>query len=523
MSHDFDYLIRNATVFDGVSAIPQYLSVGTRGDQIAYVGPPLTAASARRVIDAVGLYLCPGFIDTHASTGLGYRFPHAGDHKLFQGVTTEIVGNCGTSTGPISDRLVPTMRSLAHDIGFTFDWRTLDEWFRRVTTHGLPFNVGTFAGHSTLRGGVCGDQENITESEIERMQALLDQAMTDGAFGLSTGLVYSPGSFAETPELIALADVAARHGGLYVSHIRDERQALEEAIEEAIEIGRSAGLAVLISHLKAAERPNWGKVPAAIRRIEEARESGLEVTFEVYPYTATSTKLRTFIPKAMMAGGVDGMVEELSSEASREQAVAWLHERGTDFERMVMLTGGSLGEAGESVEQIARSTDRDPAETAVDLLLDDPDAWIIYDCIDPDDMDAAILWPQSIICSDSWSHPVNVPNQIGDPHPRTFGAFTRFLERYALSEPRIPFGNAVRKITSYPAEALGLESRGRIAEGGFADLVLLDPTRVRERATYTDPRQLSDGTDFVWVNGTLMLEKGQLMPKLPGQVLRSSQ
>ena len=515
-----DYLITGATLFDGVNVEPGQEAVGVLGERIAYVGPALGASAARRVVDASGLYLCPGFIDTHASTGLGYRFPHAGDNKLFQGVTTEIIGNCGTSTGPVGERLVPTMERLAGQIGFTFDWRMLGEWFEGVEAYGLPFNIGTFVGHSTLRGGVCADAQQVTRKEIDQMGALLDQAMRDGALGLSTGLVYAPGSFADTSEIIDLAKIAAHYGGIYVSHIRDERQDLEASIDEAVEIGRVAGLPVLVSHLKAAERPNWGKIPAVLERIEAARAEGVRLTIEVYPYTATSTKLRTFIPKAALSDGVSGMVTKLRTDAWRQQSVEWLRRRGTDFDAMVLITDSVPGAAGKSIRQVADEHAQDPAHMTVDLLLEDPDAWIIYHCINEDDMDAAILWDDSIIASDSWSYPVNAPKQIGHPHPRTYGAFTRFLERYALHEGPLSFGQAVRKITSYPAGWLKLSRRGRIAEGYFADLVALDPTRVREKATFAAPRQFSEGTAFVWVNGALMVEGGTLHEKMPGRVVR---
>ncbi len=515
-----DTLITGATVYDGVDIEPRQLDVGIRGEKIAHVGDELGSGAAHRVIDARGLVLCPGFIDTHASTGLGYMLPRAADNKLFQGVTTEIIGNCGTSSGPVGPRLVGTMEQLAQEIGFAFTWRGLGDWFDQVQDYGLPFNIGTFVGHSTLRAGLCADAQQVTPTEVGEMVALLDEGIAAGGLGLSTGLVYAPGSFAETEEIIELAKVAARAGGIYVSHIRDERQGLEDSIDETVRIGREAELPILVSHLKSAEKPNWGKIPKVIKRIEAARATGLEINFEVYPYAAVSTKLRTFIPKSTMADGVAGMVEKLKSETWRQRSADWLVERGTDFAAMTLITESLPGARGCSVTEIAADHGSLPAQTVVDLLLADPDAWIVYHCINEDDMDAAILWHDSIICSDSWSHPINAPNQFGDPHPRTFGAFTRFLERYALSEERIPFGHAVRKITSFPAHWLRLAGRGRIAEGHFADLVLLDLSRVRDKATFTDPRQMSEGTDRVWVNGTLMLEDGAVIRRMPGHILK---
>lgn len=517
-----DTLISGADVYDGVQEEPRRLSVGIQGERIVHVGEEPTGPAARRRVDARGLALCPGFIDTHASTGLGYMLPKAADNKLFQGVTTEITGNCGTSSGPIGPLLAPTMEQLAEEIGFTFNWRSLGDWFERVEDYGLPFNAGTFVGHSTLRAGTCEDAQQVTRREIDRMLELAEEATAAGALGLSTGLVYAPGSFAETEEIIELAKVAARSGGIYVSHIRDERQGLEDSIEETVRIGREAGLPILVSHLKSAEKPNWGKIPRVIQQIEAAREAGLAINFEVYPYGAVSTKMRTFIPKAMLAEGPAGMVERLRTEAGRAESASWLVRRGTDFDAMVLITESVPGAPGRSVTEIARELGREPAQAVVDLLLADPDAWIVYHCISEDDMDAAILWPDSIVCSDSWSHPINAPNQIGNPHPRTFGAFTRFLERYALAEERMPFGHAVRKITSYPARWLNLQGRGRIAVGCFADLTLLDPARVKEKATFADPRQYSEGTEKVWVNGTVMLEDGAVVREMPGHILKRS-
>ncbi len=515
-----DTLIQGATVFDGDHIEPRRLAVGIQSGKIAYAGEDLHGAAAHARVDADGLFLCPGFIDTHASTGLGYRLPKAADHKLFQGVTTEITGNCGTSSGPVGPLLTETMEQLAEEIGFTFDWRGLGDWLEKVEDYGLPFNVGTFVGHATLRASRVGDHEQVTEAQIDDMEADLDQALSDGGLGLSTGLVYAPGSFAETSEIIRLARVAAGHGGIYVSHIRDEREELEHSIEEAIEIGQTGDLPVLVSHLKAGERPNWGKIPGVIARIEEARAAGTRISFEVYPYAAVSTKLRTFIPKPTLAGGVGEMVERLKTEDWRQRAVNWLEARGTDYDAMHMITESFPGTRGRSVAEIAQARDAESAQTVVDLLLADPDAWIIYHCLNPADVDAAVLWPHSIVCSDSWSHPVNAPNQFGDPHPRTYGAFTRFLERWSLAEERLPFGQAIRKITSLAADWVGLPGRGRIAEGAWADLVLLDPRRVREKATFDDPRQFSEGTKAVWVNGTRVLEGGEIRREMPGHVLR---
>ncbi|MEM6795364.1 MAG: D-aminoacylase [Acidobacteriota bacterium] len=516
-----DYLITNAQVYDGLSVEAQFVDVGIAGDRIVYLGEE-AAVAARETIDADGQLLCPGFIDTHASTGLGYMLPHAADNKLFQGVTTEIIGNCGTSSGPVLPLLEPTMQQLAQEIGFEFTWRGLGEWFDQVERYGLQFNVASFVGHATLRAGLCTDQQQITAVEIEQMKRALDGACREGALGVSTGLVYAPGSFASTEEIIELAKVAARHSGVYVSHIRDERQNLEESIEETLRIGREARVPILVSHLKSAEKPNWGKIPTVIRRLEEARAMGLAINFEVYPYAAVSTKLRTFVPKECLADGLPGLKLRLERSDWRAYCIQWLEFRGTDFDAMMLITDSLPGHQtrGRSIADVAAEAGRTPGDTVVDLLLADPDAWIVYHCLSEDDVDAAVLHNESIICSDSWSHPVNAPHQIGEPHPRTYGAFTRFLERYAI-EGLMPFGQAIKKITSYPADMLGLPDHGRVAVGAFADLVLLNPSEVKEMATFENPRQMSRGTEKVWVSGTLVLEDGQIhQDRTPGRVLR---
>ncbi len=526
MSPPLDTLIENATVYDGLSEEPRRCRVGIVGERIAMVGDgahdEAGAMAARRVVDARGLVLCPGFIDTHASTGFGYRFPNAADTKIFQGVTTEIIGNCGTSSGPIGPAMVEEMEALASTIGFTLDWRTLGEWFAGVESYGLPINSGSYVGHGTVRAGYCGAGCTVDADSFEELERAIEGAMVDGALGMSTGLVYAPGSFADTDEIVRLARVVARHGGRYVSHIRNEREGLEAAVAEVIEISRRAALPALVSHLKAAERPNWGKIPGVIATLEAARAEGVEVTFEVYPYTAVSTKLRTFIPKAVLEGGVERMVERLGEAAWRARSVAWLDGRDTDYAAMVLITESLPGSRGQSVARLAEGRGQPPGETVVDLLLADPEAWIVYHCIGDEDLEAAVTWPESILCSDSWSYPFNAPRQIGDPHPRTFGAFTRFLERWVLRRERIPLGAAIRKMTSLPARFLGLGERGRIQTGSFADLVLLDLSAVRERATYTEPRQFSEGTRQVWVNGTVVLEGGRLAPAKPGRILRGN-
>lgn len=512
-----DVLIRDATVYDGSGGPARDVSVGLLGDRIAYVGPAPSGHCARAVVSAPGCILCPGFIDSHASTGLGHLLPGAADHKLRQGVTTEVIGNCGTSNAPMH----PEARQHAAALGIDTPWQGMGSWLERLNDHGLPLNLATHAGHNTLRAAAGAWEADLSATEASAVSAHLAEALEAGALGLSTGLIYAPGCFAGTAEIIGLARQVAAAGGIYVSHIRDERAALSESIEEALTIGAAANLPTIISHLKAAERRNWGAIPSVLARLDDARAAGQAVTVEVYPYTAVSTRLRAFLPIAAMAEGIEGLVRWLQSPACEAAARAHLRARGTDFQTLTLISASLPGSRGQTVQALARRRGQAPEEVILDALRADPEAWVVYRCIGEEDMDAALLWPDALVCSDSWSVPVNAPRSVGDPHPRTYGAFTRFIERYGLTG-RLPLAAAIRKMTGLPAQWLGLSDRGRLVAGAAADLVLLDPERVAERATYAQPRQLSEGTVQVWVNGTAMLAGEALRSVLPGRILRRS-
>ncbi|MEM8909221.1 MAG: amidohydrolase family protein, partial [Bacteroidota bacterium] len=322
-----DYLIVNASVCTGRLEKAQERAVGIQGTQIVLLDQEQALPEARQVIDGKGLILAPGFIDPHASTGFGYFFPKAADHKLYQGITTEIFGNCGTSPAPIGPNLMPTMERLSGEIGFPFDWQSMEEYFDRIQNH-LQFNIATLVGHSTLRGGYLADWKNLEADELMQMKQALAQAMEEGALGFSTGLIYAPGCFAELEEIVELAKVVAQAGGVYASHIRDERNEIEAAVEEALTISERAGIRTLISHLKAAEKQNWGKIPKILQQIENfnRQHPNLQAAVDVYPYTAISTKLRAFIPTFILQDGIEQVPEKLKDPAVRKAIADWIVE-----------------------------------------------------------------------------------------------------------------------------------------------------------------------------------------------------
>jgi N-acyl-D-aspartate/D-glutamate deacylase len=352
------------------------------------------------------------------------------------------------------------------------------------------------------------------------MKSAMEKSMQDGALGLSTGLIYAPGCFAETSEIVELAKIASKFGGIYASHIRDERDLLEEAIEETLTIGEQANINVLISHLKSAEKRNFGKIGKVLTRLEEYNKSHkVKAKIDVYPYTAVSTKLRAFIPKHILADGIENVPERLGKAGTDHEIAAYIDKKGYNFDQMLFISNGHSQWEGKSIAEIAQGEGWSMAKTLVEILSEDTEVWIVYFCIDEKDMDAAICWSDAMICTDSWSHPINAPHRIGLPHPRSYGAFTQFIYDYVKTKKLLSFHEAVRKITSMPANYFNLKDRGIIKQGNIADLVLLNLEKLEPKATYTQPMQLSEGVEYVWVNGVAVIEGGEINDKKPGSVI----
>jgi len=516
----YDILIQNGTIYTGRKESPLQADIAIVGDKIAKIATDIPSEKANKIINAEGLTITPGFIDPHASTGFGYFFPKAADHKLHQGITTEIFGNCGTSPAPIGQGLLPTMERLSEEIGFPFDWDSLDSYFDRIQDN-IQFNIATLIGHSTLRGGYLSDWHEVQEADLARMQAATAQAMDEGALGLSTGLIYSPGCFAETEEIIALAKVAAEKGGLYASHIRSEREEIHKAVEEALQIGEAANCRVLISHLKAAEQANWGKIPSIIQKLEAYNQNHeQQVWVDVYPYTAVSTKLKAFIPKEFLADGTDGMPPKLKEAKAHQQIADWIVHKDYHLDQMLIISNETNPQyINKTVADIAKEKQQSLAQTIIEVLLADTGTWVVYHCISEEDMDAAILWPKAMICTDSWSYPINAPKTIGRPHPRSYGAFTTYLEKYVIQRPLLTIEEAIYKVTHLPAQVFNIEKRGLLAEGYFADIVAFRWENIKANATYTQPKQLSQGVEHLWVNGQQVIKDTKVQDRTPGRVI----
>ncbi|HET7342424.1 MAG TPA: D-aminoacylase [Methylomirabilota bacterium] len=525
-----DLKIEGATVMDGTGRPGARTDVGVRDETIAAVGD-LSRETAGSVLNATGRVLAPGFIDMHSHSDWRLWGNRRAESKIRQGVTTEVVGNCGFSPAPVAAEFRDEMRAFALYVpkGMDFSWRSVGEYLRAFDRDGTALNVVQLVGHGTLRIAAMGfARRPPTEAELATMQRLLADAVQEGAWGLSTGLIYAPGSYATTDEIVAVARAAARYRGFYASHIRGEGATLLDAVREAIQVGRQAAMPVQISHVKAAGRPHWGKVADALALIDAARAEGLDVMGDVYPYTASSTSLRTALPDWALEGGVAAMLKRLH-DPGECQKIREDMARGGGYsivERMgwenVMIAWCPKRQdaEGRRVAEIAEARRLDPVDAVFEILRDaDGVASMILFQLDERDLTRALSHPQIMIGSDGSSLATHGEMSAGKPHPRNYGTFPRVLGRYARDERVLPLAEAVHKMTGLPARRLGLRDRGEIRVGAKADLVVFDARRVADQATYEDPHRYPVGIDHVLVNGRFVIKDGEHTGSLPGRVL----
>lgn len=498
---EYDLLLRGGRIVDG-SGNPWYVAdVGVRSGRIAAVGR-LDGARGARVIDARGLVVAPGFVDVHTHVETGIRRRPTADNFVLDGVTTLVTGNCG---------------------GSEVD---LPAFFAELRGAGLSVNLATLVGHNSVRRAVMSTEErDPTPEELSRMEALVDAAMRAGALGLSTGLVYVPGTFAKTPEVVALARVAARHGGLYVSHIRSEGDGVFAAIREALDVGRAAGLPVQISHFKVATKALWGQSAKTIALVEDARKGGLDVTVDQYPYAASATSLSILLPSWALAGGAQGLAERLGDLTTRARVAREMTEhiqRRNGRDRLdyavVAYCAWDRAREGRSIARINQEAGRRPRladeiETVLDMM-GKGGADMVYHTMDERDVERILRFPHAMVASDA---DVVEPG-VGMPHPRAYGTNARVLGRY-VRQATLRLEDAVRKMTSLPAQRFGLADRGLVRLGLWADLAVFDAETVADRATYEAPHAPAEGFRYVVVNGELVVDGGQPLGSRPGRVL----
>jgi len=523
-----DLLLAGGRVVDGTGAPWFRADVCVVGDRIAAVGK-LDQVHARRRIEAQRLVVAPGFIDMLGQSEYNVLVDPRAASKITQGITTELTGE-GGSIAPVNERMIADGKDVWAHYGVTPDWTTLEGYFRAFERARPTINLGTFVGAGGVRDLVVGkDDRPATPGELEAMQRAVAEAMEQGAFGLSTSLQYVPDRFASTEELIALARVAARYGGSYITHQRDEGDGIDTSLDEVFRIAREARLPTQIYHLKTSGKKNWGRMPHVLRRIEQARQQGLDVSADMYPYTASSNSLDASLPLWVREGGRDRMLGRLRDLATRERAKASFLEENPDWPdggasriMVVSVLDPTLKRyEGKTLEEIGREEGKDPWDVLVDLVIADKgNVGKISFSMSEEDVRSALRHPLVSIGTDSGARAADGIYAREKSHPRAWGSMARILGRYVREERLLALEEAVRKLTSLPASRMGLHDRGLLRPGMMADLVAFDPDLVQDRSTFADPFHYSEGIPYVAVNGRLVVDGGRLTDERPGRVLR---
>ncbi|MDT5157057.1 MAG: N-acyl-D-amino-acid deacylase [Acidobacteriota bacterium] len=533
-SPQYDLIIRGGRVVDGTGRAGSVADVALKGDRVAFVGRLPKGAGAPREIDARGLVVAPGFIDMLGQSEQNVLIDPRAMSKVMMGVTTEVTGE-GGSIAPMNERLIREDADFYRRFNLTVDWRTLDEYFRRLASQGAGVNIATFVGATQVREYVVGfDNRQPTPAELEKMKALVADAMEDGALGLSTSLQYVPARFAKTDEIVELAKVARSYGGIYATHQRSEGNALDASLAEVFEIAQRARIPVEIWHLKAAYRKNWGRMPSVLSKIRAARSRKLDVTADVYPYTAASTSLTACLPPWAQEGGSEKMLARLGDPATRERIKRDILAGSNEWEDIYLGSGGAQGVLigsvvnreleslqGKRVSEIAKEQGKDELDALLDFIsADRGQTGAIYFMMNEDDLRAALREPFVSICTDSGARAADGPLAGSKSHPRGWGSYPRILSRYVRDEHLLTLEEAVHKMTGLSAARVGLRDRGVLREGAFADITVFDPARVRDRATFEEPNQYPEGIQYVLVNGQLEVDAGRRTAALAGCPLR---
>ena len=519
-------IIEGALVYDGTSAPPRALDVALVADRIALLGD-LSDRDAQVRTDGRGCVLAPGFIDVHSHSDELWLADGRCAGKIRQGVTTEIGGNCGTSVAPLLGLARERKVAEAKTVGVDASWRDLDDFFVCVERAGVALNIATLVGLGTTRRSVAGERDDrLDDDETRAQNALVREAIEHGALGVSSGLIYVPSRYADLTELVAAA-TTAREAGMprYVSHIRDESDAMLAAVDEAIAVGRAAEVAVHVSHHKAARKKNWGNVHRSLAAMARARASGMAVSADVYPYVAMWTDLATILPDDALTGGREATLERLADpETAVALALRLALDRAGEWHDILISTVGSERNAplaGLRVDELAERWRLSPPRAALRLLREEAlDVQAIFFAMDEDDV-ASILSADFVsIGSDASARALDGPTAVGLPHPRTFGCFPRVFGRFVRGRRTLELGEAIRRMTSLAADQFGLVDRGRIVRGGYADLVLFDAAQIVDVATYDRPYAYPRGIDSVWVNGCAVVRAGEATGARPGRALR---
>jgi N-acyl-D-amino-acid deacylase len=533
IAQSYDVVITNGHIIDGTGS-PWYSGdIGILDGRIAAIGN-LAAASRKRTIDAREEVVAPGFIDMLGQSGRTILVDPRLPSKIYQGITTEVTGE-GGSAAPLTDAMIQARALHPGRLKVTPDWRTFDQYFARLEKQGIGINFASYVGATQVRRVVLGNDDiQPTPEQLKQMQSLVHDAMLDGAVGLSTALEYPPAPYAKTPELIALASAAAQFGGIYATHMRNEGSAVLPAIDEALQIGRQAHIPVEIWHLKVAGKDNWGEMPKVVAKIDAARANGIDVEADTYAYTAWSNGLSAFIPPWAHNGGNAKMLARLQDPATRARirkdmltpSTAWDNPwqeiPGPAAVLICSVDNPSLTSLqGENVAQIAKLWGKDPIDTILDLIIQDKAATdvAVFGMSQPD---VTLALQQPWVSIDTDSAGISPEGILGQshPHPRAYGTYPRILRKYVREEHTLTLPDAIRKFSALPAQRMRFTDRGVLKKGMWADVVIFNPATIRDVATYEKPNQLSQGMDYVLVNGIPVIDQGKITGALPGKVLR---
>jgi dihydroorotase/N-acyl-D-amino-acid deacylase len=532
VSSPFDLVIVNGHIIDGTGS-PWYSGdIGIRDGRIAAIGN-LSSAGRKRTIDAAGKVVAPGFIDMLGQSEMTILVDPRLPSKIYQGITSEITGE-GNSIAPLNDAIIESERKSFDYYKITPDWRTLRQYFARLEKQGIGINLGSYVGATQVRRMVLGDEDKQPSPEqLEKMKELVREGMKDGAVGVSTSLEYAPAPYAKTDELIALAAEAGKVGGIYATHMRNESNSVLEAIDEALRIGREGHIPVEIWHIKVAGKDNWGHMPEVVAKINAARAAGADVSADTYAYTAWYNDFSAFIPAWAHDGGTPKLVERLKDPTTRARIRKDMLTPSRDWDNEwqeipgpeAIMIGAVQNPAlvplqGKRLSEIAKLWNKDPIDALCDFLLQDPNTGVAVFGMSQPDVTLALQQPWVSVDNDSeGTSPEGLLGQA-HPHPRAYGTFPRILRKYVREDHALSLEDAIRKFTALPAQRMRLTDRGVLKAGMRADVVVFDPATVRDRASFDNPNQLSEGMEYVLVNGVPVIEQGKMTGALPGKVLR---
>ena len=530
---EYDVVIRNGVIYDGSGSAPYRGDLAIDGDTIVAVGS-LADAGGQTEIDAQGLAIAPGFINMLSWATESLLEDGRSQGNIRQGVTLEVFGE-GISMGPLNDAIKQDMLRRQGDITYDISWTTLSEYLEHLVQKGISPNVASFVGATTIRIHVLSYEDRPpTPEELEQMRSLVREAMEEGALGVGSSLIYAPAFYASTQELTALAEVAAEYGGTYISHIRNESNRLLEAVDELLTIAREAGIRGEIFHLKAAGQANWEKLDAVIDAVNSAREEGLDISANMYTYTAGATGLDAAMPPWVQEGGHQAWVQRLKDPAIRRRVIKEMSTPTDEWENLYLAAGSPENVllvgfkndtlkplTGKSLAEVAKERGKSPEETAIDLVIeDDSEVSTVYFFMSEENVQTKIALPWMTFGSDASSQAPEGVFLQSNPHPRAYGNVARLLGRYVRDQGVIPLEDAVHRLTSLPASHLKLERRGSLEPGFFADVVIFDPDTIQDHATFEDPHQYSTGVVHVFVNGQQVLREGEHTGSLPGRVVQ---